>query len=125
MHPFLPLASSQTYACLPEPTITTPTPPTPFQLHPPREASPHWYLTTALPILRELGVVYLTPFAHRLAEEVGPEWQRLRCRVNFRALRFVAEAEEVARKVVERLQAGGPFVAVHLRFEMDMLAFAG
>eukprot|EP00897_Mesotaenium_endlicherianum_P004298 jgi/Mesen1/3897/ME000208S02914 len=100
------------------------------QMRPPRDAPPEWYLRTALPALMKRGVIYLTPFSHRLAEELGnsslaAEWQRLRCRVNFHALRFIPQVEATAKLVVGRMRASGPFIAIHLRFEMDMLAFAG
>ncbi|XVE81316.1 hypothetical protein DITRI_Ditri15bG0054100 [Diplodiscus trichospermus] len=37
--------------------------------------------------MKEIGAIYLTPFSHRLAEEIdNPEYQRLRCRVNYHAL---------------------------------------
>eukprot|EP00271_Cylindrocystis_brebissonii_P011472 TRINITY_DN2924_c0_g1_i2.p1 TRINITY_DN2924_c0_g1~~TRINITY_DN2924_c0_g1_i2.p1 ORF type:complete len:364 (+),score=84.40 TRINITY_DN2924_c0_g1_i2:582-1673(+) len=104
----------------------------PATLRPPRDALPAWYLSKALASLRKHQVLYLTPFAHRLAEELGTgeqayEWQRLRCRANFHALRFLPPVEKLAATLVRRLheEQGGPFVAVHLRFEMDMLAFAG
>ncbi|KAI3774332.1 hypothetical protein L1987_48884 [Smallanthus sonchifolius] len=54
-----------------------------FQLRPPRDAPINWYTTTALEKMKEHGAIYLTPFSHRLAEEIdNPEYQRLRCRVN-------------------------------------------
>ncbi|URE25272.1 DUF246 domain-containing protein, partial [Musa troglodytarum] len=53
-----------------------------FQIRPPRDAPLSWYTTIALKKMREHGSVYLTPFSHRLAEEIDdPELQRLRCRV--------------------------------------------
>lgn len=76
--------------------------------------------------MKQYGAVYLTPFSQRLAEEVdNPEYQRLRCRVNFHALRFREEVMQLSTRVVQRLRSEGHFMAVHLRFELDMLAFAG
>lgn len=99
----------------------------PFQLQPPRDASPDWYETVALEKMKEHGAVYLTPFSHRrLAEEIGNrEYQKLRCRVNFHALRFKEDVMQLSHRIVRRLRSEGHFMAVHLRFEMDMLAFAG
>eukprot|EP00249_Psilotum_nudum_P014066 c24645_g1_i1 orf=311-1978(-) len=98
----------------------------PFQIQPPRDAPPSWYETVALEKMKEHGAVYLTPFSHRLAEEVDdPEYQRLRCRVNFHALRFNEDIMRLSNLIVRRLRSEGHFMAIHLRFEMDMLAFAG
>ncbi|XP_065021528.1 O-fucosyltransferase 1-like [Musa acuminata AAA Group] len=97
-----------------------------FQIHPPRDAPLSWYTTTALKKMREHGSVYLTPFSHRLAEEIDdPELQRLRCRVNYHALRFKPHIMKISSEIVNRLRSEGHFMSIHLRFEMDMLAFAG
>ncbi|GAB4851887.1 GDP-fucose protein O-fucosyltransferase 1 [Ancistrocladus abbreviatus] len=97
-----------------------------YQLRPPRDAPISWYKTVALQKMKEHGAIYLTPFSHRLAEEIdNPEYQRLRCRVNYHALRFKPHIMELSDSIVNRLRAQGHLMAIHLRFEMDMLAFAG
>uniref|UniRef100_A0A2P2IX09 O-fucosyltransferase family protein n=1 Tax=Rhizophora mucronata TaxID=61149 RepID=A0A2P2IX09_RHIMU len=97
-----------------------------FQLRPPRDAPISWYTTVALEKMKEHGAIYLTPFSHRLAEEIdNPEYQRLRCRVNYHALRFKPHIMKLSESIVDKLRAQGHFMAIHLRFEMDMLAFAG
>ncbi|XP_011622062.1 uncharacterized protein At1g04910 isoform X1 [Amborella trichopoda] len=97
-----------------------------LQLRPPRDAPPTWYTTVALEKMKEHGAIYLTPFSHRLVEEIDdPEYQRLRCRVNYHALRFKPHIMKLSSTIVSRLRAQGHFMAIHLRFEMDMLAFAG
>ncbi|KAL6527951.1 GDP-fucose protein O-fucosyltransferase 1 [Orobanche hederae] len=97
-----------------------------FQMRPPRDAPISWYTTDALKKMKEHGAIYLTPFSHRLAEEIdNPEYQRLRCRVNYHALRFKPHIMELSNSLVNKLRAQGHFMAIHLRFEMDMLAFAG
>ncbi|KAK9725774.1 hypothetical protein RND81_05G168300 [Saponaria officinalis] len=97
-----------------------------YTMHPPRDAPISWYTDVALPMMKEHGAVYLTPFSHRLAEEIdNPEYQRLRCRVNYHALRFKPHIMELSKAIVSRLRAQGHFMAIHLRFEKDMLAFAG
>jgi hypothetical protein len=75
------------------------------------------------------GVVAIAPFSHRLAfNELPNEIQRLRCKVNFEALRFVPSIERLGNTLVERLRKphagnldgdlGGPkFLALHLRFD--------
>ncbi|CAI9271364.1 unnamed protein product [Lactuca saligna] len=97
-----------------------------FQLRPPRDAPIHWYTTVALEKMKEHGAIYLTPFSHRLAEEIdNPEYQRLRCRVNYHALIFKPHIMELSHKIVDKLRSQGHFMSIHLRFEMDMLSFAG
>ncbi|PSS09656.1 GDP-fucose protein O-fucosyltransferase protein [Actinidia chinensis var. chinensis] len=97
-----------------------------FQLHPPRDAPISWYTTVALEKMKEHGAIYLTPFSHRLAEDIdNPEYQRLRCRVNYHALRFKPHIMQLSDSIISKLRAQGHFMAIHLRFEMDMLAFAG
>ena len=97
-----------------------------FQLRPPRDAPPSWYTTVALEKMKVHGAIYLTPFSHLLAEEIdNPEYQRLRCRVNYHALRFKPHIKKLSDSIVSRLRTQGHFMAIHLRFEMDMLAFTG
>jgi len=97
-----------------------------IQMNPPRDAAISWYTTVALQKMKEHGAIYLTPFSHRLAEEIDiPEYQRLRCRVNYHALRFKPHIMELSNAIVNRLRTQGRFMAIHLRFEKDMLAFAG
>ncbi|XP_052174202.1 O-fucosyltransferase 1-like isoform X11 [Diospyros lotus] len=96
------------------------------QLRPPRDAPISWYTTVALEKMKEHGAIYLTPFSHRLAEEIdNPEYQRLRCRVNYHALRFKPHIMKLSNSIVSKLRSEGHFMSIHLRFEMDMLAFAG
>ncbi|KAL0548022.1 hypothetical protein IC582_012461 [Cucumis melo] len=98
----------------------------PFQLRPPRDAPISWYTSVALEKMREHGAIHLTPFSHRLAEEIdNPEYQRLRCRVNYHALRFKPHILRISQSIVDKLRNQGHFMSIHLRFEMDMLAFAG
>lgn len=62
----------------------------------------------------------------RLANNGIPlELQRLRCRVNFQALKFTPEIEALGNKLIRIIQQKGPYLALHLRYEMDMLAFSG
>ena len=70
--------------------------------------------------------VHLNKTDARLANNRLPlEIQKLRCRVNFNALRFTSQIEELGRRVVRILREKGPFLVLHLRYEMDMLAFSG
>ncbi|CAI7923259.1 unnamed protein product [Closterium sp. NIES-53] len=71
----------------------------------PLHATKKWYLKRVLPRLKQRGIVAITPFSHRLAFTGLPrEIQRLRCRVNFHALRFVQPIRELGQKLVQRMQ---------------------
>ncbi|KAJ6875090.1 LOW QUALITY PROTEIN: rhamnogalacturonan I rhamnosyltransferase 1-like [Populus alba x Populus x berolinensis] len=71
-------------------------------------------------------VVHLNKTDARLANNHQPlELQKLRCRVNFIALRFTTQIEELGKRVIRLLRQNGPFLVLHLRYEMDMLAFSG
>ncbi|KAL5203768.1 hypothetical protein ABZP36_008639 [Zizania latifolia] len=96
------------------------------QIRPPRDAPVTWYTTVALEKMKKYGAIYLTPFSHRLTEDIDdPELQRLRCRVNYHALRFKPHIMKTSSEIVNKLRSEGHFMSIHLRFEMDMLAFAG
>lgn len=84
------------------------------------------YLRQVLPLARKYKVIHLTRTDTRLANNGVPlEIQKLRCRVNFNSLRFTPQIEELGRKAVRILREKGPFLVLHLRYEMDMLAFSG
>ncbi|XP_016488745.1 rhamnogalacturonan I rhamnosyltransferase 1 [Nicotiana tabacum] len=85
-----------------------------------------YYQNQILPLIRKYKVVHLNRTDARLANNGQPmEIQKLRCRVNFSALKFTPQIEELGRKVVRLLRQKGPFMVLHLRYEMDMLAFSG
>ncbi|XP_060213905.1 O-fucosyltransferase 29-like isoform X3 [Lycium barbarum] len=72
------------------------------------------------------GVLQLTKFDYRLANDLDEELQKLRCRVNYHALRFTKPIRNFGQKLVVRMRKmARRFIAVHLRFEPDMLAFSG
>ncbi|KAF2317428.1 hypothetical protein GH714_022232 [Hevea brasiliensis] len=92
-------------------------------------SSPTYYLQKVLPKLVQMRAVRIAPFSNRLAQAVPPDIQRLRCLANFEALRFSEPIRTLAEKMVDRMfknssQSGGKYVSVHLRFEMDMVAFS-
>lgn len=98
----------------------------PYTMRVPRKSEPDYYLDQVLPILLRRQVVQLTKFDFRLANHLDDELQKLRCRVNFHALRFTKPIQELGQTIVTRMQKmAHRFIAVHLRFEPDMLAFSG
>ncbi|XP_051116768.1 rhamnogalacturonan I rhamnosyltransferase 1-like [Andrographis paniculata] len=85
-----------------------------------------YYRNQILPLIQKHKVVHLNRTDARLANNNQPkEIQRLRCKVNFSALKFTHQIEELGRKVISILRRKGPFLVLHLRYEMDMLAFSG
>ncbi|KAL8150267.1 hypothetical protein V2J09_020075, partial [Rumex salicifolius] len=92
----------------------------------PRKCTPNYYLTHILPLLNKKHAVQLTKYDYRLANSLNPELQKLRCRVNYHALQFADPILEMGKKLVERMRMKSKhFIALHLRFEPDMLAFSG
>nr|PNR59709.1 hypothetical protein PHYPA_002501 [Physcomitrium patens] len=124
----------------------------------PKEAKPSFYLKHILPLLMEKQVVLFEGFGNRLAFDPVPfDIQRLRCRCNFHALKFVPKLLELGGLIVERMRDKHPrwgpndddfdaeenphlsgteripirsakpvpkYLAVHMRFEMDMVAYS-
>ncbi|XP_010549977.1 PREDICTED: uncharacterized protein At1g04910 isoform X2 [Tarenaya hassleriana] len=85
-----------------------------------------YYSNQILPLVKKYKVVHLNKTDTRLANNgLSLDIQKLRCRVNFNALRFTPQIEELGRRVVRILREKGPFLVLHLRYEMDMLAFSG
>ncbi|KAA8521368.1 hypothetical protein F0562_012070 [Nyssa sinensis] len=98
----------------------------PYTMRVPRKSEPEYYLDQVLPILLRRHVVQLTKFDYRLASNLDEELQKLRCRVNYHALRFTKPIQDLGNKLVMRMRKTAKrFIAVHLRFEPDMLAFSG
>lgn len=85
------------------------------------------YLTTQIiPRMKTYEIVHFTKTDARLANNGIPEEvQKLRCRANYQALRFARPIEELGKKIVRILRERGPFLVLHLRYEMDMVAFSG
>ncbi|XP_054801657.1 rhamnogalacturonan I rhamnosyltransferase 1-like [Prosopis cineraria] len=97
-----------------------------YSLSPVSWSNISYYEHRILPLLLKHKVVHLNRTDTRLANNgPPPEIQKLRCRVNFNALRFTPQIELLGRRIVRILREKGPFLVLHLRYEMDMLAFSG
>ncbi|KAG6782365.1 hypothetical protein POTOM_011764 [Populus tomentosa] len=98
----------------------------PYTMRVPRKSPPEYYLDQVLPILLRRRAVQLTKFDYRLASNLDEELQKLRCRANYHALRFTKPIQEIGERLVTKMQKMAKrYIAIHLRFEPDMLAFSG
>eukprot|EP00271_Cylindrocystis_brebissonii_P018472 TRINITY_DN5249_c0_g1_i1.p1 TRINITY_DN5249_c0_g1~~TRINITY_DN5249_c0_g1_i1.p1 ORF type:complete len:523 (+),score=63.76 TRINITY_DN5249_c0_g1_i1:236-1804(+) len=78
-----------------------------------------------LPILKAEGVLQVTGWHVQPLEILAPHLQRVRCRANFHAIKFVPEIQRVAKLVLDLLRRGGPAFTLHLRFESDWVDHYG
>uniref|UniRef100_A0A0D9XGE0 O-fucosyltransferase family protein n=1 Tax=Leersia perrieri TaxID=77586 RepID=A0A0D9XGE0_9ORYZ len=98
----------------------------PFKMRVPRKCTPRCYLNRVLPAILKKHVIRMTKYDYRLSNKLDKDLQKLRCRVNYHALRFTDPIQELGEKLIKRMREKSRyFIALHLRFEPDMLAFSG
>lgn len=95
----------------------------------PKYAPAEFYIDNVLPRIKEKKIMALKPFVDRLGyDNVPPEINRLRCRVNYHALKFLPGIEQMADLLVSRMRnrtgSPNPFMALHLRFEKGMVGLS-
>ncbi|PWA46122.1 GDP-fucose protein O-fucosyltransferase [Artemisia annua] len=98
----------------------------PYNMRVPRKCNERCYQIRVLPVLLKKHAVQLSKFDYRLSNKLETDLQKLRCRVNYHALKFTDPINKMGQKLVNRMRKMGKhYVALHLRFEPDMLAFSG
>lgn len=120
-----------------------------------KEAKPVDYISGVLPILKRNGIVHFLGFGNRLGFDPVPfNLQRLRCKCNFHALKFIPKIQRAGSLLVKRIRkydasqnildkqllgnflpapplgrhdiakGRSKYLALHLRFEEDMVAYS-
>ncbi|XP_020592847.1 uncharacterized protein At1g04910-like [Phalaenopsis equestris] len=91
----------------------------------PFRVSPQWIRSRYLRRFNRDGVLLLRGLDSRLSKDLPSDLQKLRCKVAFQALRFAAPILDLGNKLAERMRSKGPYLALHLRMEMDVWVRTG
>ena len=64
-------------------------------------------------------VIRMTKYDYRLSNKLDTDLQKLRCRVNYHALRFTDPIQELGEKLIQRMREKSRyFIALHLRYSL-------
>ncbi|XP_027902708.1 O-fucosyltransferase 7-like [Vigna unguiculata] len=86
----------------------------------------NYYENEIAALWNSFNIIRASKSDSRLANNnLPPDIQKLRCRACYEALRFSPRIEKMGKTLVERMRSFGPYIALHLRYEKDMLAFSG
>ncbi|XP_078443313.1 O-fucosyltransferase 20-like [Wolffia australiana] len=90
------------------------------QVPTPPHVTEQWIRSTYQRRLNREAVLVLRGFDSRLAKDLRPDLQKLRCKVAFEALRFAPRLRELGNRLASRMRSRGPYIALHLRLEKDV-----
>lgn len=108
------------YAAQDIPAAVSAQPPYPITCH--KQKAPFDYVESLLPELLQHKVILLRPSASQREDRFPVLAKSTQCQACFCALRLVKALQNKAESLMQ--QISHPFVALHLRFEPDMIAYS-
>lgn len=94
----------------------------PFFVNCRKRKAPFDYTKEVLPLLQEHKVVIIMPAASQRSDRYPLYAKSVRCQACYGAIRLVKHLEDQAELMMKKIPR--PFLALHLRFEPDMIAYS-